>query len=1083
MRNVYYPYTKEVYAVPIENGGTGSKSVEEAAVKLNILTRDMANKINGWLSMPADGTISPNYLPTESLSKKPSLTGPVSVTTGISSQFTINNFDSFTVYNFTDVTGNITRVEDIITFVPTSSNGQTGFTINGHSYKFPVTAVGVNKPTINPLVMTSGVGPYLSFISSPFAVTGITAVHVTSDWEISDTPSFTVLLPGSVTGSSIDKTTFSISSLPQASTLYVRVRYNAQGQNPSEWSDSLTFITSVNYAPSKPNIIFPVNNSSGINTSLTAISSTFVSNAFDTNGQDRILNAEWQYSLDPLFPIGITTTVVKPGTDTPTSLVINNLTINVVYYLRVRYIGTIAPTAISEWSSSIGFTTSASFKPGMPSLIYPVSGSTDQPMTFSMTSSAFVTASGDTHLGSSWQINSNSSFTGTNYTNVINSVSDKVSTAINGLPSNTTMYARVKHVGVVTGESDWSPIINFKTKAVIVNTPIISGAATAATTTPTFTSTAFGLTPVSSIDTHASSTWELSDTSSFANILATNIGGTASGGAVFGGTTVTVNTKTTWTVGTGVVNTALLNNNSYYVRVKHISSTSGESQWSPTFSFTIGGNASVINTPVISVVGSDVSASLLPSFTSSNFTTTPVSSLSHSSSLWEIATSPIFGTSVVAVNTTVADTRTTWTITTSLVAGTTYYIRVKYTASDGSVSAWSPIVTLTTSTISGNLSAVTIVASQYTVTYGQTSTVTVKFSPAPVSSGDFNLQILVKDVATNVWVPLPSGPNGPVYSPVVTSANLTTTAGDPPATRTVTFPLEHAAITLAGDINMNIKAVLYQMSNSANTATGLMVSPFVFKAAVTAVTNVQIIDSLNRNAIPYNDTTSLIAKIKPGIPGAVYTYTLSTRTSSTASFVPVLSNQTVTITGTADVNGYYSFNIPTSFPNNSAASVNFEAVLSVKAANQTTAVDGTASLQFIGGSANISSVEFSVGPVSIPAYSFFTMYVAINDAPASAGNIKVQIEAYDSSTGTWIPAQPAYAFIVDAPVSSFVSGSVTRRFISFSLQFSSPASTAYSFLLRAKAYQETNTANMAVSPSVAVTFEALPVSGGATFGP
>jgi hypothetical protein len=745
MFKTYYPSLVDQSAVPIQKGGTDGVTAIEATDNLSMVTDIMNNKPNGWLAMPAGGIVDPSRLPLGMQSKKVTIDGPLTLVGGTPTDYLITNFDSFDQYVFTDVDGTISRADDIITFIPLISGGVLGYTVNGWRYEFDVTPVTVNKPIIDGLENSTDLGPYQSFTSSPFSVDGGTGTHVSSDWQISESNSFSSILPSSVNASAANKTSFEVSDLPANKSLFIRVRYNSQIHGVSAWSDPVSFSTRMSYLPETPSITFPVNNATGISSSITVTSTAYVGHGITSTGMDTMTSAQWEYSADNTFPGASTTSVIKLVDNSPTNLAITGLTANISYYVRVRYLSSLGGAAFSDWSPTVMFTTAVSFKPGAPSITSPASGAIEQDSNLTLTSSAFITTSGDTHQGTSWEVNTNASFSGTSYAAINNSATNKLSLSLVNLPANTTLYARVMHHGVVTGASDWSSPINFRTKTVTINTPIVSGSATVSILTPSFTSTPYALSdPAATLDAHLQSIWEVYAVANPSVIIADSQN--------------SVGSKTAFQVGAGLLSYGT----AYAIRVKYIGSLYGESAYSTPFNFSI--SSVTVNTPSVLLAafgggGGATVDSITPTFTSSAFAQTPTSGgLIHIQSTWQVSDTSSF-TNIMSTNTGFViggtNTLTSWTVgtgtvNTPMVAGGSYYVRVKHTGTGNIDSQWSTPQAFTvaggvnsnwTPTVIGNTALVALGATESYriildgVTVGQTFTYTATANGVNIGSG------------------------------------------------------------------------------------------------------------------------------------------------------------------------------------------------------------------------------------------------------------------------------------------------------------------------------------------------------------
>jgi len=1023
MFKTYYPSLVDQSAVPIQKGGTDGVTAIEATDNLSMVTDIMNNKPNGWLAMPAGGIVDPSRLPLGMQSKKVAIYGPLTLVGGVPTEYLITNFDSFDQYVFTDVDGTISRADDIITFIPLISGGVLGYAVNGWRYEFDVTPVTVNKPIIDGLENSTDLGPYQSFTSSPFSVDGGTGTHVSSDWQISESNSFSSILPSSVNASTGNKTSFEVSNLPANKSLFIRVRYNSQIHGVSAWSDPVSFSTRMSYLPETPSITFPVNNATGISSSITVTSTAYVGHGTTSTGMDTMTSAQWEYSADNTFPGANTTSVIKLVDNSPTNLAITGLTANISYYVRVRYLSSLGGAAFSDWSPTVMFTTAVSFKPGAPSITSPSSGAIEQDSNLTITSSAFITTSGDTHQGTSWEVNTNASFSGTSYASVNNSATNKLSLSLVNLPANTTLYARVMHHGVVTGASDWSSPINFRTKTVTINTPSVSGSATVSILTPSFTSTAYALSdPAATLDAHLQSIWEVYAVANPSVIIADSQN--------------SVGSKTAFQVGAGLLSYGT----AYAIRVKYIGSLYGESAYSTPFNFSV--SSVTVNTPSVLIAafgggGGATVNSITPTFTSSAFAQTPTSGgLIHIQSTWEVSDTSSF-TNIMSTNTGFviggSNTLTSWTVgtgtvNTPMVAGGSYYVRVKHTGTGNIDSQWSTPQAFTvtvgvnsnwTPTVIGNTALVALGATEsYRIsldnaTVGQTYTYTATANGVSIGSGSITATATTFTLynATGMSLTIPS-------QNTTASWNISVIVTNNGVSKTVTTTTQAAVYT-----------------NTANW-TPTLIGPAGTVALGTAAN--------------YNIT------LNGATVGQTYTYTATANGVSigSGSIVATAVNNTYSASGiswgVAATNTVANWNIVLSMFNNG---------VNKSSSTTTTAATYTAPV-------NITGTTLSISPTTLDPYATANFTVVVNGAPDSLGNIKVQIEGFDGTN--WIDLDATY-YLKDAPV----SGSSTRT-VSFSITHINPGTSDITVPVRARAYQASNTSNLFRSdPPINVTLKGV----------
>ena len=217
------------------------------------------------------------------------------------------------------------------------------FTINSFS-----TSV-VTTPTVTSVV--NGTVVYLT--GSSFSISGNSDTHLSSDWQVSVSDSFSVVF-AETTNSLSDKTSWSASGLSSDTTYYARVRYKSSGGVLSDWSDPHSFTTAPTSgqlsAIAKPTVVYP--------TTTTDLESIVVFRTSDfgtTSGTGTHSSSDWQLSVSSTF-----TTINKEAsasTVNKTAWTVSDLLPNTSYYVRVRHNSN--DGAVSEWSTPFAFRTAA----------------------------------------------------------------------------------------------------------------------------------------------------------------------------------------------------------------------------------------------------------------------------------------------------------------------------------------------------------------------------------------------------------------------------------------------------------------------------------------------------------------------------------------------------------------------------------------------------------------------------------------------------------------------------------------------------------------------------------------------------
>ena len=149
MQRIYYPMFVDgcgsttsnttVGVLQIANGGTNASDAVTAAANLHLLTSAELNTTNGAIGLDGAGTYSGPFANLWSWN----LTGPTHLAINASSSYTISDYDSFTSYTVTAVTGTVTQVDPgthTLTYTAPAGAGTSGFIINGATKNITITA-------------------------------------------------------------------------------------------------------------------------------------------------------------------------------------------------------------------------------------------------------------------------------------------------------------------------------------------------------------------------------------------------------------------------------------------------------------------------------------------------------------------------------------------------------------------------------------------------------------------------------------------------------------------------------------------------------------------------------------------------------------------------------------------------------------------------------------------------------------------------------------------------------------------------------------------------------------------------------
>jgi len=348
------------------------------------------------------------------------------------------------------------------------------------------------------------------------------------------------------------------SNLDSLTHYWIKGRYQDIDDNWSDWSDIISFTTTIETYIETPNILSPSNNA--IDQLLTL---TLSSNNFNcVNGTDTHESTDWEIyddsSLTNLIWSSINDNINLEHITINTSV----LDLNTTYYVRVRYTG--LTYGNSNYSSVNSFTTGYIEQ---PNIIFPSNGTTNVSTTANIIGNSFNNID-DTHEKSDWEVASD-----TNFNNLVFSSYDDInnleSITLNNINSNTPYYVRLRYYGTLFGWSDWSGIIHFTTADIYIDTPVnqspINGAINI-NETPVLSTNNFNC--VNGTDTHESTDWEIYDDSSLTNLIWSSINDNINLESIY-------------------INTGILSSNeTYYFRCRYKGVINSYSDWSTATNFT-----------------------------------------------------------------------------------------------------------------------------------------------------------------------------------------------------------------------------------------------------------------------------------------------------------------------------------------------------------------------------------------------------------------------------------------------------------------------------------------------------------------
>lgn len=235
-----------VTTLKVYEGGLGVTTTPEVVSLLGAVPLTDVNAPNGVAGLNANGTIDGSIIPGDSIGTV-SIVGPSSITMQGVHKYLISNYDLFSTYELSAISGSVQRDKDLIIYTPPATDIPAGFVINGKTYNLTLVTSKPAKPTVaGTHAAGSGNTAAVNLNSSAFSMTYGTRTHLNSDWQISVNPDYSTISK-SVSNSIVNKTGYIVDGLALNTTYYARVRHRDDNSNVSDWSNSFSFSTSASY--------------------------------------------------------------------------------------------------------------------------------------------------------------------------------------------------------------------------------------------------------------------------------------------------------------------------------------------------------------------------------------------------------------------------------------------------------------------------------------------------------------------------------------------------------------------------------------------------------------------------------------------------------------------------------------------------------------------------------------------------------------------------------------------------------------------------------------------------------------------
>lgn len=362
-RKLYFPTSglPSGYKVKLENGGTNADNAPEALTNLNGIPLTSLGSANGLAQLSVASKIKPEQIGPSIFANMPAtLEGPVSLQAGSLGLFVITNYDEFTNYDVTATNGSISISGSVISYTAPDNSVTGDFVVNSANYQVAITNVSsLARPTVtSPVNNATNAAVSLTVTSSAFNSLVGQDTHESSDWQLSRYSDMSIVDVQNL-NNTVDKTSWSINNLINATTYYVRVRYRGTNNGLTSWSDVVAFTTiAAAGAIVKPVITSPSNNAINTPTAVMAVCSSFAV----SSGVDTFVGSDWQLSDNVNFT-NIINEVINSASN-ETAWIVAGLSNNGTYYVRTKQKG--LNSGYSQWSDVVTFTTQDAQAPIVP---------------------------------------------------------------------------------------------------------------------------------------------------------------------------------------------------------------------------------------------------------------------------------------------------------------------------------------------------------------------------------------------------------------------------------------------------------------------------------------------------------------------------------------------------------------------------------------------------------------------------------------------------------------------------------------------------------------------------------------------
>jgi hypothetical protein len=239
------PVKRPIQVIPVQDGGTGASSSQEAVANLGGILANKLDQPGGIAQSGPTNKVQIKNLP-EHLVRSVTIKGPKHIPVGQVVEYKITNYDSHVVYSVSATRGSISIIGDTIHYSATQISGPVDITVNDRTITVIVEGARPSTPTVTVKTVGNNIKVTADINGSPFTMTVGNATHSETDWELSTDITFRQVIRSSYADTD-NLTAISFTDLGFGQTYYVRARYKDNTNIKSDWSEPTAFTTKLRY--------------------------------------------------------------------------------------------------------------------------------------------------------------------------------------------------------------------------------------------------------------------------------------------------------------------------------------------------------------------------------------------------------------------------------------------------------------------------------------------------------------------------------------------------------------------------------------------------------------------------------------------------------------------------------------------------------------------------------------------------------------------------------------------------------------------------------------------------------------------